>query len=415
MAKRAAQILSLLFVKSVTVAGQTGTESARLLLSARSSTINVKDFGADGKDKDYTNNIQDAFDELTKRGKGHLVFPKGTYKCGPINFSDLTDSKIEFQKGAELHMLGRKDFQKYSDEKAWFKGVNCNGLEISGGTFYGGSKNFPKLSKNDDRPRMFSFYHMDNFEFHGADLLDSVAGHFHLTGGNSVNIHDLTLNTEVQDNSDGITLEDVTHGTVAHATITNHDDCLKITGKSSDVTYEHCSCTGGHGLTVGGGGTTLEVQRITFSDIDLHGMSLGARLKVPGDCEGFAKDIHWEKLNMTNVRSPMFVETTYASDKHKGSNKFEVGDLYYSHITAKYDSGEYTGSGKDHACDPDGNETPGTFNCDDSAPCKKLHLSDISVESDAKWFCEKAKGEMKNVFPSESLHNCLSPSDSEVV
>lgn len=404
------------------VAAENVSESARSLLSPRfksTPSFNVKDYGAvgDGK-KDDTVNIQKAFDAWMSEGHGHLEFPAGNYRCGPISFRGLKDSTIEFQSGAELFMLDdRKKFAEYSTDKAWFRGEDCNNLEIKGGKFHGNSHAWQKLGKkNDDRPEMFDLHKMQNFKMHGANLLDSAAGHIHIVGSSDVNVYDLTFDTDTQDNSDGLTLDDVERATVENVNIRNYDDCLKIAGKTSNVVFKHCSCHGGHGLSVGGGSKTLEAEHITWSDIHLLGMQNGARVKVTKDTKGFARDITWEKLRMVNVRTPMNIETDYGSPGSKKHMKdFTFGDLYFSDIKATYDPKQDLGSGKDHAGDPHGTEAAGYLMCDENAQCKKLHLTDVNIETDVQWECDHAKATIKNVSPKVSQHNCLGGNDLEVV
>jgi polygalacturonase len=405
------------------VAAENASESARSLLSPRfksTPSFNVKDYGAvgDGK-KDDTVNIQKAFDAWMSAGQGHLEFPSGKYRCGPINFHGLKDSTINFG-GADLYMLDdRKKFKEYSDDKTWFRGEDCNNLEITGGKFHGNSHAWPKLGKkNDDRPEMFGFHKMQNFKMHDAKLLDSAAGHIHIVGSSDVNVHDLIFDTDTQDNSDGLCLDDVERANVVNVDIRNYDDCLKIVGKTSNVKFEHCSCHGGHGLSVGGGSKTLEAENIIWSDISLLGMENGARLKVTKDTKGFARDITWEKLRMVNVRTPMNIETDYGGGSSKHMKDFTFGDLYFSDIKATYDPKQDLGSGKDHAADPHGTAAAGYLMCDDNAQCKKLHLTDVSIETDVQWECDNAKAiTSKNVSPKVSQHNCLGlgGSDLEVV
>lgn len=303
----------------------------------------------------------------------------------------------------------KKKFKQYSSDKVWIKGSDCTNLQIDGGKYYGHSHAWPKLhSKNDDRPRMFQFSGMTGLEMRNTELLDSAAGHIHISNSVHVTIHSVNLSTEVQDNSDGITLVDTKHATVTDATVHNADDSLKLAGKCSDVLFSGCHLSGGHGLSLGGGSDILEVEDVKFYDIHLLGMSDGARLKITPETQGFAKNITWQKLRMTNVRTPIIVQTDYDAQHHSHSKSFKFGDLYYIDIKAGYDSKQFQGSGKFSAADPHETEAAGVFSCDDSAPCKKLHLTDITIDTNAQWICNQGKGSMTNVFPKVFQHNCVS-------
>jgi hypothetical protein len=43
-----------------------------------------------------------------------------------------------------------------------------------------------------------------------------------------------------------------------------NDDCLKANGDSKNVTFENDTCTGGHDLSIGGGGNSLEFRILHF-------------------------------------------------------------------------------------------------------------------------------------------------------
>jgi polygalacturonase len=389
------------------------------VLSARhSDTFDVRDYGAKGDGKnDDTLQIQAAFDAIMKEGHGQLVFPEGKYIFGPIKFTGLTDSLIRFHKGAELYLLDDpKQFDKYNGGEGhpkWIDGSHCNGLVVEGGKFYGNSAAWPKPPKNkeDKRPGMFKFNDCNDFEFHGAEIYDTPHGNIAIGRSNNVYIHDVKVQSRTHDENSANTicigLGDVTNAVVANVDVQGGDDSLKIAGESSNVTFKDSKCKGGHGLSVGSDGAELKVKGVTFSNIDLLDMTIGARFKITAETEGFAKDITWEHIRMTNVKRPISIHTSYNADnKPYKTKKFEIGDLYYSDIKAKYDNHE------DHKIGGNPSDL-GMFACDSSAPCKKLHLTDITISgSDAEWSCNKAKGSVKNVSPKLS---CLSESDLVVV
>lgn len=290
--------------------------------------------------------------------------------------------------------------------RGWWEVEDCTDLEFTGGKFNGNSDSWPKLSKkDDDRPGMFKFKDMTNFEFHGQELYDAPHQNFAVSYSNNVKIHDVKIQSRQESENSHNTLcmglGSIKNGDLWNVDAQCGDDCLKISGTSSDVTFRDSTCRGGHGLTAGGDSTSLELDRIKFQNIDVIDMSVGARFKISMETEGHAKDIRWENIRMINVRKPIEVETAYSPDLRHELKKFDIGDLYFDTITATYDPK------KEHIYGGDPTDL-GRFSCDDSAPCKKLHLTDITVDSDeAEWFCQKAGGKIKNVSPKL---DCLSKS-----
>merc|ERR1712118_115511 len=116
------------------------------------------------------------------------------------------------------------------------------------------------------------FSHMTDFAAHDITLNDAAQAHFKISG-TGIDLRKLTFNAKLpSDNTDGLLLCDVENAYVSDCHIQNSDDCLKVADRAHNVTFEHSSCTGGHGLTIGGGGSTLDVKDATWRDIDCLGM-----------------------------------------------------------------------------------------------------------------------------------------------
>lgn len=253
---------------------------------------------------------------------------------------------------------------------------------------------------------------MKNLKMSYFSILTAPASHIsvHNSDGVSINHIQMDVKEVLTHNTEGITLGTVKNAHIAHVDMVNGDDCLKVHGVSSDILFEKCSCTYGHGLSIGGDESDNRVQNVKYHDIHMYGTSNAARLKITPAAKGFVKNITWEKIRAENVKSVMHINSAKEGGSKDDSNKFEIGDLYYTDIKATYPGGE-VGSGSSSP------PQVGWFTCDSKHACKKLHLKDITIESDefgGGWLCEggNVKAEVKNVSPKWS---CDSESDLAMV
>lgn len=390
--------------------------SDRALLSRRETStssgfeVQVTDYGATGDGStDDTENIQKALNALQKAGSGTVHFPKGNYMCSQLFLSGVKDSKILFDDGAQMTMYkSLSNWKKEGDSKPiyspWFTVDSCNKLTVKGGTWNGDYEFWRKNVKNskqyNPRPYMMRFSTVTDLTAQSITLNDAPHAHFKVGGKNSkvIRLNDLTFNSQVgSENTDGILLSGVTDAKVFDSHITNGDDCLKVSGKTRDVTFQGGSCTGGHGLTIGGGSDSLDVDGATWRDIDLFGMSYGARLKWTTKTSGQVKNVVYDDIRMTNVNYPLYITTGYQSSGERSST-FQVGDVTFKGITAKEDSSTLEGSGGKI-------KNAGFFDCEEKSQCKNIHLDNVEVHTSKEWHCTDCGGDMANgVSPDASQY-----------
>jgi len=275
--------------------------------------------------------------------------------------------------------------KKGDDYIPWIQGSSCSKLTIHGGVFEGHHSywTFTKNPLQDNpRPYMMQFQNVTGFKAYDMKLYDSPHTHFKIGGGKHVEISHMHLETKMDTaNTDGIMLADVERGHVHDVWIQNGDDCLKANDNSEDVLFENGTCIGGHGLSIGGGSSSLAIEGITFRNFTLVDMSYGARIKFTKKTVGSINNVTYEKLHMKHVEHPLYITTGYESSEASlfsaTSERLKVGDVNYIDITAIEDKA-IGGSG--------GNiKNPGDFECDSTAPCKDLHLRNVKISTKTKW------------------------------
>jgi galacturan 1,4-alpha-galacturonidase len=361
-------------------------------VASLAQTFDVTKFGAVGDGStDSTKGVQAAFDAAKGTSGSSFVtvlFPKGSYVFGPVRFEKLNNAVIEFADGAEMATL--QDAEKWGkdgdDYIPWIQGSSCTGLTIRGGVFEGHNSywDFTKNPKQDNpRPFMMQFTDMNNFKAHDMKLQNAPHTHFKVGGGETVEIFNMHLQTKMNTaNTDGIMLANVNNGHVHNVSIQNGDDCMKANDNSKNIVFENGTCIGGHGLSIGGGSSSLDIQNVTFRDIDLIDMSYGARIKFTKKTTGSLSGVTYEKLRMKHVKRPLYITTGYESMEATLSSttmsmRFNVGDINYIGITAEDGEG-MGGSGSNIV-------SPGDFECDSTAPCTNIHLRNVDISTKAKW------------------------------
>jgi polygalacturonase len=305
-----------------------------------------------------------------------------------------------------------KDAKKWekdgTDYVPWIMGSSCSGLTIHGGVFEGHNSywDFTKNPEQDNpRPYMFQFKNVTDFTAHDMQLQNSPHTHFKIATGKNVEIFNMHLETRMNtSNTDGIMLANVQNGHVHNnVSIQNGDDCLKANDDSKNVTFENGTCTGGHGLSIGGGGNSLDIQDITFRNFDLIDMSFGARIKFTKKTTGSISNVNYENLRMKHVKHPLYITTGYQSletaqfsttkstRRRQKSTRLKVGDINYINIIA-VDDKPVGGSGANVA-------SPGDFECDSTAPCYNLHLRNVTISTKTKWKGTSYGGDESSVKP----------------
>ena len=157
----------------------------------------------------------------------------------------------------------------------------------------------------------------------------------------------------------------------------------------------------GHGASIGSldGGW---YKNITVRNIFFNGTTNGMRIKSDaGSKAGKVWDVYYKDLTMQNVENPILITQFYNSNEEKQSYLYFDG-IYITNVTSKDTSNS------------DG--IAGTFECQDSTPCKNIDLKDVyisssdhdlslspSQSSSLKFQCLNAYGSADNVSPDSCL------------
>ncbi|KAK3016692.1 hypothetical protein RJ639_007097 [Escallonia herrerae] len=309
-----------------------------------SSSFNAMDFGAVG---DGTSDDSQAFLKAWKAAckaqsnASSLVIPRNrTFLLKPATFSGpCTPSRIYFLLSGNLVAPNRKSAWAGFHINSWLTFANVNGLTIYGrGQVDGqGSAWWPQPCLHNATNAMI-FNRCNGLRLSGSTHINSPRSHIILTKCHGVIISNLhIIAPETSPNTDGIDISGSTNVQVRNSYIGTGDDCVAISGGSSNVNITGVTCGPGHGISIGalGHGGYDTVEDILVRNCTLKGTMTGVRIKSWQGGEGYARKISFEKIKFVAVNNPIIIDQYYCPSRVNCQNKtsaIKLSDISYRGI-----------------------------------------------------------------------------------
>uniref|UniRef100_A0A0A9XB43 endo-polygalacturonase n=1 Tax=Lygus hesperus TaxID=30085 RepID=A0A0A9XB43_LYGHE len=103
-------------------------------------------------------------------------------------------------------------------------------------------------------------------------------------------------------NTDGFDVGNSEKIRIAYSNVNNQDDCLAI-NSVNDITFEHNTCIGGHGISIGsvGGRKNNVVQKVKVLHCKVIDSDNGIRIKTVKEKTGEVKDILFDDVELKNI------------------------------------------------------------------------------------------------------------------
>ncbi|KAA0049805.1 polygalacturonase-like [Cucumis melo var. makuwa] len=355
-------------------------------------TFNVVDFGTkpNNAETDSSKALQLAWMHACSSSKPATIYvPKAKFYVrsatfnGPCKNNDIT-IRID---GA---LMAPSDFHLTSNSENWILFHNVNGVTVLGGILDGqGTQLWACKNSANTCPRgttSLEFTNSQNILVNGLTALNSQLYHIVVNQCRNVKMQGLKVSAAGNSpNTDGIHVGDSSHVTILNTNIRTGDDCISIGPGSSNLWIENIACGPGHGISIGSLAKDFKekgVQNVTVKSCKFMDTQNGVRIKSWGrQSNGFARNIRFQHLTMTNVQNPIIIDQNYCPHNQGcpgQSSGVAVSDVKYTDIRGT-------------------SATPVAikFDCSPKFPCKGIKLEDVKLSYKnqvAKASCSNAQG-----------------------
>ncbi|CAJ1948716.1 unnamed protein product [Sphenostylis stenocarpa] len=195
-------------------------------------------------------------------------------------------------------------------------------------------------------------------------------------------------------NTDGIDIFTSKNILIENSTIACGDDCIAISGGSSNINATGIACGPGHGISIGSLGrdqTYETVEEVHVKNCSFTNTTNGARIKTAPGGSGYARNITFENITLVQANNAIIIDQTYGS-KYSTNG---LSSLNVSDVTFRGFSGT---SEKELAitlnCSP-----PGCFNI----VLDHINIVSATPEKPATCSCNNAHGTATYTVPNCSL------------
>ncbi|WCJ23232.1 Pectin lyase-like superfamily protein [Euphorbia peplus] len=356
--------------------------------SSSECIFDVTSYGAVGDgDTDDTEAFLAAWKEACSvdSGTGVVLAPFGYFfMIRSTIFTGPCKSNVVFQvDGCLMPPDGPEEWPEKDSKMQWLVFYRLDGISLTGkGTIEGNGEKWwdlpckPHRGPNGesssgpcDSPTLIRFFMSKNIGVNGLRIQNSPQFHMKFDGCEGVMIQEISISSpKLSPNTDGIHLGNTKTVGIYNSVISNGDDCISIGTGSSDIDIKGLTCGPSHGISIGSLGVHNSqacVSNITVSNAMIRDSDNGVRIKTWQGGTGSVSGIHFENIQMENVRNCMIIDQYYCMSKaclNQTSAVF-VTDISFKNIKGTYDV----------------RTPPIHFACSDTVPCTNITLSEVEL------------------------------------
>ncbi|XP_030469875.2 probable polygalacturonase At1g80170 [Syzygium oleosum] len=226
---------------------------------------------------------------------------------------------------------------------------------------------------------------------------DSPQMHIAIERSTRVRAANLTITSPGHSpNTDGIHVQRSRHVRIHDCRIGTGDDCISIGNGSAHLDISRITCGPGHGISIGSlgkHGSRETVEDVRVRDVHFVGTSNGVRIKTWQGRKGYARDIVFERITVSNSSHPIIIDQFYCDhqDCKNQTSAVEISNVTYSQV-----------NGTSRA------KAAVEFACSNKHSCRDILMKDITLNLTAKGkettsYCSNVRGRRNsNIFPSIS-------------
>ncbi|XP_022883570.1 probable polygalacturonase At3g15720 [Olea europaea var. sylvestris] len=227
------------------------------------------------------------------------------------------------------------------------------------------------------RPTAMRFGNCTTLQVSGLKHVNSPRNHVTLSYCKGVNIANIHINApQTSPNTDGINIGHSTDIHIHDSIIETGDDCVAVSGGTSNVNITDVTCGPGHGISIGSlgqNGENDEVQGISVSSCTFKGTENGVRIKTWQGGSGFARNISFSDITLIAADNPIIIDQFYCNGKIcqiAEASAVKVSDVTYTRIHGT------TICRKNAAIN---------LSCSSTVPCTNIILNNINITAVASY------------------------------
>ncbi|KAI3525127.1 hypothetical protein L2E82_02445 [Cichorium intybus] len=405
-------ILFLLAYMLLTASGSKGLSR----ISLESTTIfDVTKYGAkgDGKTDDSPAFMMAwmAACQAQQIDRSIIVVPaKKTFLLKPISFiGPCNPTHVYVQVSGNIVGPNKKtDWSGYHLD-TWLSFSMVSGLTVSGSGQIDGQGPIwwqnacigsPAPGTSCHAPVALMFKRCNGLRLNGLTHVNSPRVHITITACNNVIVSNLRIIApETSPNTDGINVASSTNVNIRDSIIGTGDDCIAISGGSSNVEISGILCGPGHGISIGalGKGGADVVENIQVQNCTIRKTLAGLRIKSWQGGSGYARNISFKAIKLDAVYNPIMIDQYYCPTQKDciiSTSAIKLSDISFIGIVGT--------SSMDKVIN---------LSCSESVACTNIVLDSVYISSitpgrKVYGTCINAHGRASHVKPS---FNCLKP------
>ncbi len=346
-------------------------------------TVSITDKKAKEGTK-VTRQIQESIDEVSRRGGGTVLIPKGKWHTGRISLKSKVN--LQVQEGAELYFSGEVEdyqpavFTRNEGVEVMSLGacIYANGQEniaITGkgkliGPTQGGSvrkqvMNADVVEKFIDHtkpvservyegkngsfvflPMFISPTHCKNVWIEDISLENTAFWNIVPVYCDGVVIRGVTVHSVGIPRGDGIDIESSRNVLIEYCTLSCGDDCftikagrgedgLRVNKPTENVVVRYCLAEEGHGGITCGSETAGMIRNLYVHDCVFDNTGVGIRFKTRRSRAGGGENLYYERIRM-NLKSSAFHWDMLGSSQYVGDLAKRLPALEINRLTPGY-------------------------------------------------------------------------------
>ncbi|CAJ1948706.1 unnamed protein product [Sphenostylis stenocarpa] len=360
------------------------------IVGTENRTYNVIDYGAHGDGKsDDSEAFVSAWNATcgAEEASTLLIPPNGKFLVKVINFRgpcNATSVNIQLQGRIVAPAMDEWPRGLTNNEITNLIVIsNVSSLSIngSGGSIDGYGSSWWQCT-NCYRPTILRFRYCSDLTVFNLNITNSPKAHIRVNGCENATFSNITIHSPGDSpNTDGFDIYTSKNILIQNSTIACGDDCIAISGGSSYINATGIACGPGHGISIGSLGRNQAydtVEEVYVKNCSFTNTENGARIKtVPGG-SGYARNITFENITLTQARNPIIIDQYY-DRKYLTNASVKVSDVTFSRFNGTSEK-----------------ELAITLNCSSSG-CFNIALDHINIvsaqpEKPVSCFCNNAHG-----------------------